>query len=99
MTTSSPDQAPIPADNPPAPEGDAAAPAQALDAPPPAQSPLPKRVLVIDIGGTKLKILATGQTEPRKTPSGKKMTPTDMVAAVKELAKDWEYEAISIGFP
>jgi hypothetical protein len=36
----------------------------------------PTRILAIDIGGTKVKILATGQTEPRKAPSGKRMTPT-----------------------
>jgi len=64
------------------------------------QSPaLPKKVLVVDIGGTKIKILATGQTEPRKTPSGKRMTPSKMVEAVMSLATEWEYEAVSIGFP
>ena len=56
-------------------------------------------VLVIDIGGTNVKILATGQTESRKLPSGNSMTPADMVAGVTELAKDWSYEAVSIGYP
>jgi len=56
-------------------------------------------VLVIDIGGTNIKILATGQTESRKLPSGNSMTPADMVAGVTELAKDWSYEAVSIGYP
>jgi polyphosphate glucokinase len=65
----------------------------------PTEPPMPKRVLVIDIGGTKLKLLATGQTEPRKAASGKRMTPSRMIAAVKELTTDWEYEAVSIGFP
>lgn len=60
---------------------------------------MPKSVLVIDIGGTKLKMLALGQTEPRKTVSGSKMTPAKMVEAVKTLAEGWEYEAISLGFP
>src|SRR4051812_35957113 len=69
----------------------------APNAPPPAEPP--KQVLVVDVGGTKLKILATGQTEPRKTASGKKMTPSRMVEAVTELSKDWEYQAVSIGFP
>src|SRR4051794_21266601 len=59
----------------------------------------PQKVLVIDIGGTKLKVLATGQTEPRKALSGRKLTPTRMIDAVKELAEGWEYEAVSIGFP
>jgi len=56
-------------------------------------------VLVIDIGGTNIKILATGQTESRKLPSGPEMTPANLVAGINELAKDWEYEAISIGYP
>lgn len=56
-------------------------------------------VLVIDIGGTNIKILATGQPEPRKFPSGNSLTPAEMVAGVKELAKEWKYEAVSIGYP
>jgi polyphosphate glucokinase len=56
-------------------------------------------VLVIDIGGTNIKILATGQTEPRKFPSGPTMTPGQMVAGVKKLAADWKYEAVAIGYP
>lgn len=57
------------------------------------------KVLVIDVGGTHVKILATGETEPRRFDSGPKMTPALMVAGVKKLAKGWEYEAISIGYP
>lgn len=57
------------------------------------------RVLVIDIGGTNVKILATGQKTPRRFPSGPKMTPRAMVAGVKKLAADWRYDVISIGFP
>jgi hypothetical protein len=56
-------------------------------------------VLVIDIGGTNIKILASGQTEPRKFPSGEKMTPKQMVAGVKRLAGDWQYDVVSIGYP
>jgi len=61
--------------------------------------PLPSKILAIDIGGTKLKILASGQTEPRKAASGKKLTPGRMVEIVSDLAKDWEYQAVSIGYP
>ena len=57
------------------------------------------RVLVVDIGGTNIKILASGQRTPRKFPSGKKMTPKDMVRGVKELAADWKYDAVAIGYP
>lgn len=56
-------------------------------------------VLVIDVGGSNVKILATGQTEPRKFASGPLMTPVDMVAGVKELAQDWAYDVIAIGYP
>jgi polyphosphate glucokinase len=56
-------------------------------------------VLVVDVGGTNVKILATGQSEPRKVESGPKLTPERMVLEVKELAKDWTYEAVTIGYP
>ena len=66
---------------------------------PPGPAPLPTKILVVDIGGTKMKVLVSGQTEPRKASSGKSLTPTKMAEAVKELAKDWEYEAVSLGYP
>ena len=47
-------------------------------------------VLVVDIGGTNVKILATGQAEPRKFPSGPKMTPQQMVSGVKEAGQGLE---------
>jgi polyphosphate glucokinase len=56
-------------------------------------------VLVIDVGGTHVKILATGQKQHREFPSGPKLTPKQMVAGVKKLAKDWTYDAVSIGYP
>lgn len=59
----------------------------------------PLRVLVVDIGGTGVKLLATGETERRRFPSGKDLTPTKMVAEVKKLAKGWKYDAVSIGYP
>lgn len=56
-------------------------------------------VLVIEIGGTCVKILATGQKEPRSFPSGPGMTPKLMVGGVRKLAKDWNYDVVSIGYP
>jgi polyphosphate glucokinase len=56
-------------------------------------------VLVIDVGGTHVKILVTGQGTPRKFPSGPKMRPQQMVAGVKKLAGTWKYEAVSMGYP
>jgi predicted NBD/HSP70 family sugar kinase len=59
----------------------------------------PAKVLVIDVGGTNVKILATGQKEPRKFPSGPSMTAQKMVQVVKNAGRDWEYDCISLGYP
>jgi polyphosphate glucokinase len=56
-------------------------------------------VLAIDIGGTHVKILATGRQERREFESGSKLTPVSMLANVKRLAKDWKYDVVSIGYP
>jgi polyphosphate glucokinase len=56
-------------------------------------------VLVVDVGGTHVKILATGQDEPRRFPSGPSLTAEQMVAAVKDLAGEWTYDVVSIGYP
>ncbi|HEX3856267.1 MAG TPA: ROK family protein [Verrucomicrobiae bacterium] len=56
-------------------------------------------VLAIDVGGTHVKILATGKKIHREFSSGPKMAPKLMVAQVKELAGDWKYDAVSIGYP
>jgi len=54
---------------------------------------------VIDLGGTKVKVLASGQTEVRKADSGATFTPNRLVETVAELAKGWKYEAVSLGYP
>jgi polyphosphate glucokinase len=59
----------------------------------------PTSILAVDIGGSKIKVLATNQTEPRKMRSGKRLTPTNMVKAVRELADGWDYDVVSIGYP
>ena len=56
-------------------------------------------VLVVDVGGTHVKILATGQKQSREFPSGPTLSAKQMVAGVKKLAKDWKYDAVSIGYP
>lgn len=56
-------------------------------------------VLVIDIGGTNIKFLATGQAEVRRFPSGQTMTPAGMVAGVKAMTRDWKYDVVAIGYP
>lgn len=60
---------------------------------------LPRRILAIDIGGTNVKLLASGESEPRRLETGRKFTPADLVEAVKHLAHDWRFDAISIGYP
>jgi polyphosphate glucokinase len=57
------------------------------------------KVLVVDVGGTNIKLLATGQKEARKFPSGPKMTAETMVRVAKKTAKDWDYDVVSIGYP
>jgi polyphosphate glucokinase len=57
------------------------------------------RILSVDIGGTKAKILLSGETEPRKMRSGPQLTPERMVAGVRKLAKGWRYDAVAIGLP
>jgi predicted NBD/HSP70 family sugar kinase len=55
--------------------------------------------LVIDIGGTNVKVSASGQEEVRKIPSGPTLTPQEMVDKVKATTGDWRYSRVSIGYP
>jgi len=57
------------------------------------------KVLVIDVGGTNVKLLATGEKEARKYPSGPTMTPRKMVRLVKKAVADWKFDCISLGYP
>src|SRR2546425_3525286 len=57
------------------------------------------RVLVVDIGGTHVKVLATGEKSPREFPSGPTLTAAQMVHGVKAVAAEWTYDAVSIGYP
>jgi hypothetical protein len=58
-----------------------------------------KNILVIDVGGTNVKVRATGQADTVKIPSGMTMTAGKMVKEVLKVAKDWKYDAVSIGYP
>ena len=58
-----------------------------------------QKVLVVDVGGTHLKILASGQRTPRKIASGSKMTARLMCNWVKKAAIDWQYDVAAIGYP
>src|SRR5450631_2365409 len=57
------------------------------------------KVLVIDVGGTHVKMLATGQKDSRKYPSGPTMTPRKMVRLVKKSVRDWKFDCVSLGYP
>jgi polyphosphate glucokinase len=56
-------------------------------------------ILVIDVGGTHVKILASREREKREIESGPTMTAQQMVSSVKKLAGDWKYDVVSIGYP
>lgn len=59
----------------------------------------PTKILVIDVGGTHVKLLATGHRTPLKIPSGPDLTPRKMVTAVRKAAAEWPYSRVSIGYP
>jgi predicted NBD/HSP70 family sugar kinase len=58
-----------------------------------------KRILVVDVGGTHVKLLATGMKVPIKIPSGPTMTARQMVSKAKSALKDIKYDFVSIGYP
>jgi polyphosphate glucokinase len=58
-----------------------------------------KRVLVIDVGGTHVKVMVAGQDEERRLSSGSKMTAVEMARDVKRLTRNWHYDCVSIGYP
>ena len=57
------------------------------------------KILVIDVGGQNIKLLASGQRKPVKIPSGPRLTPHAMVRKVKDATAGWSFDAISIGYP
>jgi polyphosphate glucokinase len=57
------------------------------------------RILVVDVGGSQIKVLATGQQTPIRIPSGPDMTAAAMVRDVRTATKAWKYQAVSIGYP
>jgi polyphosphate glucokinase len=56
-------------------------------------------ILVVDVGGTHVKILASGEKEKREIDSGPTLTARLMVSSVKKLADGWKYDVVSIGYP
>ncbi len=58
-----------------------------------------KKVLMIDVGGTNVKLMVSGKNEVRKVPSGPAFTAKQMAKEVKAVTKDWNYDVITIGYP
>ena len=58
-----------------------------------------RKILVIDVGGTHVKLLATGQKVKREFASGPKLRAKEMARQVKDTVKDWDYDVISMGYP
>ncbi|HEX3928833.1 MAG TPA: hypothetical protein VHW65_12630 [Gemmatimonadales bacterium] len=61
--------------------------------------PEDRRVLVIDVGGTHVKLLASGRRVPSRFDSGPRMTPAAMVAGVQAATADWTFDVIAMGYP
>jgi polyphosphate glucokinase len=57
------------------------------------------KILVVDVGGTTIKLLATGRRTPVKIPSGPRMTPKRMVQLVRKAVAGWDYSVIAVGYP
>jgi hypothetical protein len=58
-----------------------------------------KKILVIDVGGSNVKMMISQEEKRRKFPSGPKLGPKEAIAQIKESTEDWSYEAVAIGFP
>ena len=56
-------------------------------------------VLVIDIGGSHVKMKVSGAGESRRFPSGRGLTAHDCVARVRAMVADWTYDVVSLGYP
>ena len=58
-----------------------------------------KKILVVDIGGSNVKLMISQEEKRRKFASGPKLTPDEAVDEIRKETSDWNFEAISIGFP
>ncbi|HEY2713241.1 MAG TPA: ROK family protein [Chthoniobacterales bacterium] len=58
-----------------------------------------KKILVVDVGGSNVKMMISLEDKRRKFPSGPKLTPEDAVDQINQATKDWEFDAVAVGFP
>jgi polyphosphate glucokinase len=56
-------------------------------------------ILAVDVGGSHVKVLATGQSTSRRMDSGPQMNAAAMVQGVKDMTADWAYDVVSLGYP
>ncbi|MGH9218027.1 MAG: hypothetical protein ACRD1W_01920, partial [Vicinamibacterales bacterium] len=56
-------------------------------------------ILVVDIGGTHVKLMHSGSPETRRFDSGDGFTPAQVVAGVKQHTADWIYDVVTLGIP
>jgi polyphosphate glucokinase len=56
-------------------------------------------VLVVDIGGSHVKLMASGQTESRRFDSGEELTPRGLVEGARARARGWDYDVVALGYP
>ncbi|HEX4085995.1 MAG TPA: hypothetical protein VHY22_13860 [Chthoniobacteraceae bacterium] len=61
--------------------------------------PGPQKILVVDVGGSNVKLMLAGEKERIKFPSGPHFTPRQLLACIEKYAPDWEYEGVSLGLP
>lgn len=59
----------------------------------------PKRILVVDVGGSHVKMMISDRVKRRKFPSGKNFTPAKLVKQLPKYLCDWKFDAVAIGFP
>jgi predicted NBD/HSP70 family sugar kinase len=57
------------------------------------------KILVVDVGGNNIKLLATGHQVPRKVPSGPDLTPARMMAGIRKTLPDWKWDVVTVGYP
>jgi len=58
-----------------------------------------KKILVIDVGGSNVKLMISQEEKRRKFKSGPKLTPNEAVEQIRNETSDWDFEAVSVGFP
>jgi len=70
-----------------------------MNPPKPPEPQTPKTILVVDVGGSNVKLLLSNSTDRVKFPTGPRFTPRQLLAGIRKHAPDWEYDAISLGLP